>query len=178
MPYYRLSTVDGANIGGLLAATPSFVTEVDDVATRITRIIMEMRIYWYEMGSDPLDADALQRMDADHAIYGRVAFNLLLEQSSPFNIRFSVRDPGAGGTGIRTGGGFLQLNANLLETGGDPMALYVSENQKINARWQLVADSAGGVLVPGNVPDAVGVELRGYTMPTSEFKRVMEAARG
>lgn len=177
VPYYRTSTFNGQNIAAMTAANRDFRQQLDDVTTRLTRIIMDMRQFWFVRAGDPLDPAVFQRMQADQAIYGRLAYNLLLDGTSPFNLRFNVFDIGP--FVQRSGGGFLALNTNLLEMGGaEPVAVYVQENQKIQAQWSLVPDTAGAILPPANVPDAVGVELRGFTMPTAEFERVMEVVRG
>jgi len=180
VPYYRTLSVNGPNTMGLLtAAAPTTRAQIDNVQTRLTRIIMDMRQFWLDLGSDPVDGNVYQRLQADQAINGRVPFELLLDGTSPFNVEFNVMDPGAGVTPPRTGSGFLALNDNLLEMGGaEPVAVYVQENQRIQCQWYLARDAANNVALPAHIPNAMCVELRGFTMPTAEFDRVLELVRG
>lgn len=178
VPWYRTLTIDGDLIDSASNAAPNVQRQIDDAQTRITRLIMYMAQYWYIRGNDPVDGDVLERYQGDQGINGRLSFNLLLNNTNPLNVSASTFDPGFAVPRVVTG--FLALNVNLLEMGGaQPSVIYVSENQRIDAQWHFnpLTTSGNTITHPAIDPAAVGVELRGFTTPTAEFERVMNAIR-
>jgi len=167
IPWYRKMSIAGTDVTGLLPGETLQLT-LDDVSTRTTRLVFWMSYFWMDAGLDPLDPDALTAFQDNQNIYGRIPFNLLVNNAPIVDVSETVFDPGIAGT--RSISGYTLLNENLLATGNHPTALYISENQVLAGAFQHVA-------TPGHIPTAIGAELRGYSIPTRDFEKVMKAIR-
>lgn len=126
---------------------------------------------WYDSNLDPLDPDALTAFQADQDTYGRVGINLLVNNAPVFDAFETLYDPNNGTPTVREQSGFTALNTNLLYVGNHPTAVYVRDNATVQVRYT-VSDT-----LPGHVPAAVGVEMRGYVLPTKSFQELLISVR-
>ena len=166
----RTLTRPGSDISGLTVGTSTeFIIET--VPTKITRLIFACEFVWLDQELDPLDADALTAFQDHQNTYGRWPALLLANNQAMFDVKENVFDPNGGAGLQREVRGVTRLNQNILDMGGGhPNVLYVKENQELRVRWTNIA-------APGHIPSAVGVELRGYSLPKSVFEDVMEKVR-
>ena len=56
------------------------------------------------------------------------------------------------------------------DVGNHPTAVYVRDTATVSVRYTVAA-------LPGHVPSAVGVELRGYVIPTKSFQELLISVR-
>lgn len=165
----RTVTVAGTEVSGITLGT-DYVKDIEVVPTRTTRLIFACEFFWLDQGLDPLDVDALAAFQDYQNAYGRWPANIRANSVPLLDVKESVFDPTGGGT-TRIVGGVTRLNQNILdEGGGHPTVFYVKEAQTLSVAWTNVA-------LPGHVPSAVGVELRGYSIPQSVFDEVLTQVR-
>ena len=166
--WHRLRTVDGTT--AISAAGTEYTLNLYQLPQGLSLIIFYFVQNWYDAGLDPLDPDALTAFQTNQDTYGRVGINLLVNNAPVFDANEVLYDPNGGSPVIREQSGFTALNQNLLDVGNHPTAVYVRDNATVSVRYTVAA-------LPGHVPSAVGVELRGYVIPTKSFQELLISVR-
>lgn len=166
--WHRKRVVRGSTAVGAIGV---FRQQIDVLPQGLALVAFHLRQTWYDAGLDPLDPDALTAFQDDQPTYGRVGLNLLINGGPVFDARENLVDPNGGLFTARVIFGFSRLNENLLYLGEHPTALYIRDNATIEAAWTTLA-------VPGHVPTAVGVEVRGYTVPFKKYQEILAGVRG
>jgi len=170
IPWRRTVTRPGSGISGLTVGTSTEFL-IEKVPSKVTRLVFACEFFWLDQGLDPLDVDALAAFQDHQNSYGRWPALVLANNQALFDVRESVFDPNGGASVQREVNGITRLNQNVLDMGGGHHnVFYVKENQELRVRWTNVA-------VPDHVPSAVGVELRGYSLPKSVFEDVLQKVR-
>lgn len=166
--WHRLRTVNGTT--AISAAGTEYTLNLYQLPQGLSLIIFYFVQNWYDAGLDPLDPDALTAFQTNQDTYGRVGINLLVNNAPVFDANEVLFDPNGGSPVIREQSGFTALNQNLLDVGNHPTAVYVRDNATVSVRYTVAA-------LPGHVPSAVGVELRGYVIPTKSFQELLISVR-
>lgn len=148
-------------------------TTVRSTVTTVTAgyalILMLVRQLWLDSGGDPADASVLTALQDNQDAYGRVGFNLLINNVPIWDAQETLYDPLIVST--RTLNGFTLLNTNLLNVGEHPTAIYARENSAVQAAWETST-------IPVHIPTVVMVELQGYLVAMREFSELMVMLRG
>ncbi len=132
-------------------------------------ILTNVEQLWLQAGTNALDLDSMVNFTQYQETNGKVLFNLLLNNSAVFNAQEVLWDVNGGAGTLRQGGGFSEIGTNLLNMGDHPMAAYLIEGE-VDAFWSLQA-------TPAQVPDAIGVRLDGFLVPTRTLYEVIISVR-
>ena len=132
-------------------------------------IITDLRQVWLLAGADAADPDTYQPFTQYMEMNGKVSFNLLVNGAAVFDAKEKLWDVNAGTGVTRNADGFSAIGENLLDIGDHPMAAYVISGD-LAGFWSLQA-------TPALLPDAIGVTMNGFLVPTKTLYEVIIAAR-
>jgi len=167
--WHRKRLASGATV--MAAPDTTYTLPIYQLSQGQSLVVLSFTQNWYDEGLDPLDPDALTAFQADQDSYGRVGINLLVNNAPVFDAFETLFDPNGGSPTTREQSGFTALNTNLLYVGDHPTAVYVRDNATVEVRYTMAS------VLPGHVPTAVGIEMRGYTMPTKAFQELLISVR-
>lgn len=167
VPFYRSHSIAGTLVTGVPQGD-FYEIKMEDVPRGTGLLLYDVQYKWLEDNTDPLDPNALSEMQSQQAINGTITLDLMIDGTPSNNNEQKLYDPSSGTTLTRKG--WALLNTNLLLFGNSPSVIYVRQGQTLTARFYHNR-------TPGNVPTALYVSLKGYSVPFNNFQKVESKTR-
>jgi len=167
VPFYRTQSIATT----LVTAVPTgsfYEIVMEEVPSGTGLLLYDVQYKWLEDNTDPLDPQALSEMQSQQAINGTITVDLMADGVPSNNNEQKLYDPYSATTEVRRG--WATLNTNLLLFGNSPSVLYIRQGQTLTARFYHNR-------TPGNVPTALYLSLKGYSVPYTNFQKVQSKTR-
>lgn len=153
----------------LLAAAPTTATTSASTPSTVGLILAWVSQAWLVRGQDPLDPNAYSYMQSAQGLEGK--FSMALAAGGRNVGQVSENLYSYGDTTYFEMPGWTTLNRNLLDWGGSDVStvLYIPPDTKLEALFYRRPSAAWL-----HQPDAIEVELNGYTCPKSVMDTIVK----
>lgn len=156
----------------LIAADPTDSSSSARTPQTMGLIIVYIAQSWLKRGDDPSDPNAYSLYQPAQGAYGRFSMTLAVDNRNVGEISETIYDY-ASGTYIQSPG-WTDLNRNLLWWGANlSPVIYVPGNTKLEALFYQPPSSVASPWL--DVPDAISVELNGYSVPAHQLSEILKA---